>query len=459
MSNLQTRRVAYGLSDALLNVFPAPIVGLRAPTTADKAQIGQLWVNTLTNSVYVLTSIVNNLASWVIFSGGAGVFSSLTVNPGPTNLSTVGNGAVTIGNATNTGAVTISVGTGGFAVNGNGNAIGIGSDAAANPITIGTITNGATLSLLGGNGTGLGTAAIVMATAVAGDIQIGNTNQTGILYLAPSTAAHTVNLSNGINTGAQVVNISSGASGADSTVNILSGTATAGTSTLNLGNGNYAKTVNIATGTLGSTVNVLTGINSVAQVFNLASGASAANSTVNIMTGVSTAGTSTLNLATGAYAHSINVGTGAAVVNTIAVGGTGANVITVGNTQLAGSISLGAAMTTGTINIGSNLSGLVTMPFVSVTAAGTTVVNNVRVGQAIYTGNVTGNGTAVVLTLTNSLIAATSSIFLTVSNLGTNDAQMTLYRVKPGAGTCAITLFNNGAAALNGDIQVSFWLN
>jgi len=99
--------VAYGLTNALQNVFPFPIVSLRIPTTADKAQIGTLWVYKTGNAVYVLTSIVNNLANWVLLEvgGGAGVFASLAVTPGPISLT----GTTTINTA---GAATTSIGTG-----------------------------------------------------------------------------------------------------------------------------------------------------------------------------------------------------------------------------------------------------------------------------------------------------------------------------------------------------------
>src|SRR5947207_829775 len=124
MSSVQYNQVAYGLSQALIGLFPAPIVSnAQSPTTANLAQIGTIWINKSTNQPYILTSIVSNLANWQLLEagGGAGVFSSLVVNPGPTSLSTVGNGAVSIGNATNTGAITITSGTGNFSLVGGGN--------------------------------------------------------------------------------------------------------------------------------------------------------------------------------------------------------------------------------------------------------------------------------------------------------------------------------------------------
>src|SRR5579859_3068844 len=135
MSSIQFTQTAYGLSQALINVFPVPIVSPAAnPTTSNLAQIGTIWINKSANAAFILTSIVSNSANWINLVGGAGVFTSLTVNPGPTNLSTVGNGAVTIGNSSNTQAITINSGTGGVAVNADGNTISFGADASANTV-------------------------------------------------------------------------------------------------------------------------------------------------------------------------------------------------------------------------------------------------------------------------------------------------------------------------------------
>lgn len=265
MSNAnQLLQTAYGLSQAILPQAPIPIIAKRAPTTADiNYYPGQIWTEgkssagVVVNTAWILTSIINNSANWqAIGGGGAGLFSSLTVNPGPTALSTVGNGAVTIGNAANTGAVTIATGTGNLSITGNGNSISIGSDANANSVTVGSVTNGSLLDLQGGNGAGVGSSAITLATAVAGSIQIGLATQTGAIYLGTSTAGNTVNIATGINAGAQVVNIATGASAANNTVNILSGAPTAGTATVNVGTGAYATQVNLGSATGGNRVNI-----------------------------------------------------------------------------------------------------------------------------------------------------------------------------------------------------------
>lgn len=70
-----TRRTAYGLSDPILNVPDGAIPAKRNPTANDKAQIGTVWVNTITNAAFILTSIVDNSANWESITSGG---SSLT---------------------------------------------------------------------------------------------------------------------------------------------------------------------------------------------------------------------------------------------------------------------------------------------------------------------------------------------------------------------------------------------
>jgi len=124
------RVVAYGLSDALPNVFPAPIVAKRVPTSSDIGYLfGQVWLVPASNVAYMLVSVVANVATWNLLesSGSSGVFSSLTVTPGPisltgttginvsgagvTTINTGGTGALNLGNATGNTAVTGSLGT------------------------------------------------------------------------------------------------------------------------------------------------------------------------------------------------------------------------------------------------------------------------------------------------------------------------------------------------------------
>ena len=193
MSSIQYKLVDYGLTNALQNVFPAPIVGLADPTTSNKAQIGTVWVNKSTNSVFILTSIVNNSANWANIGGGAGVFTSLTVTPGPisltgtttinttgaasTTIGTGGTGTVSIGNATGNTAVTgvLTVSSNIFATNGS---ISAGNTAAS--------TAGANVQMIKSRGGGVITTGDVLGNIIfAGND--GTTNVTSAAIVATSS--------------------------------------------------------------------------------------------------------------------------------------------------------------------------------------------------------------------------------------------------------------------------------
>lgn len=256
MSTAQPHKSAYGLSQALIDVFSPPIVAHRAPTTADKAQLGTLWIEptdtsgTAVNSAWILTSIINNSATWVLVEtgGGAGVFSSLTVNPGPTNLSTVGNGAVNIGNSTNTQAITITAGTGNIALVGAGHSIGIGNDAAANTVTVGSTSGAATTTIQGG------TAGVSVATSATGTITIGSAAMTGTITLGDSTAGQTINISS--TAAANTVNIVGAGATVASAVNIGTGAAA---HVVTLGSTNGAASTTVQAGTEGISLSQATG--------------------------------------------------------------------------------------------------------------------------------------------------------------------------------------------------------
>ena len=173
MSNRQPQNSLYGFPSPLSNQANPPIVSLRTPTTTDWAPIGSLWIYTTGNAAYVLVSIVANVATWNLLEAGgsSGIFSSLTVTPGPisltgttsinitgagvTTIGTGGTGAVNIGNATGnvavTGKLTASTGlaatTGGITATGTS---GVNISGAA----VTTINTGGTGALNLGNATG-----------------------------------------------------------------------------------------------------------------------------------------------------------------------------------------------------------------------------------------------------------------------------------------------------------------
>lgn len=176
-------QVAYGLTQALITEAPAPILAKRAPTVHDiKWALGQLWINVPSNTAYVLTSIVSNSATWLQIeaSGGTGVFSSLTVTPGPisltgtTNINTTGAAVTTIGTG-GTGAVNIGNATGNTSVTGTLSATGTISSSAGS-VTAFLAVIGASVTATSGN-----------ITATLGDIAASNGTVTGDTGLIATT--------------------------------------------------------------------------------------------------------------------------------------------------------------------------------------------------------------------------------------------------------------------------------
>ncbi len=198
MSVQQFQQVSYGLTQPLILEAQLPIVSLRAPTTADKALIGSIWVQTTTNTYWVLTSIANNLATWITFGGGgAGVFTSLTVTPGNLTV-TNGNIVASLGNISATAGslsagTTVTAGTGITATTGN-----ITASTGNIVATLGNLTATAGSVSAGANVTAANnvTATAGNVTAVAGAVNAGTTMTagTGITATTGNITATTGNL-------------------------------------------------------------------------------------------------------------------------------------------------------------------------------------------------------------------------------------------------------------------------
>ncbi len=196
MSVQQPQNVSYGLNQALINNSPTPIASKRNPAANDYAAVGTIWCDVLTNEVFILASIVANVATWVEVAagGGAGIFASLTVNPGPTNLTgttninTVGAGVTHIGTG-GTGAVTIGNATGGTQFTGLTTLAAFNATGTAN-----INTAGAAVTSIGVGGTGavnLGNATGNVHVS-AGDVVLA----TGSVVLQGATAGYI--FSNGV---------------------------------------------------------------------------------------------------------------------------------------------------------------------------------------------------------------------------------------------------------------------
>ena len=118
----------------------------------------------------------------------------------------------------------------------------------------------------------------------------------------------------------------------------------------------------------------------------------------------------------------------------------------------------GVQIKAGTGGIDLDAAGIATVTPDTATFAGAAVTIDANVGVGTFTGLTTAAAASQTFTITNSVVSATSAILATVSNLGSNDAQMTLTRVKQGAGSFEVMTTNNGAAALNGNVVITFWV-
>jgi hypothetical protein len=235
------------------------------------------------------------------------------------NVGTAGARTITVGSNSGATAVNIEAGSGGLT---------IGAAASAQSITIGNVTGATAIAMYAGTGNFVldgvaGTTYNIGAATTTGTVTIGGTSQTGNFTLAPSGGALTVAIANG----------------------------------------NGAKTINIGSGINGNTISAGNGANSSAQIINVANGASAANSTVNILSGNGSAGTQTcnilggtragaLNLAKGAAAHVIGIGSasaGAVTVDTAA--GISLDSATASNFTVTGAADLSLGTTLGSLNL------------------------------------------------------------------------------------------------------------
>ncbi len=66
-----------GVAGTFISIFPDPIITDRAPTTADRAEIGRVWIDRTLDDAYFLTSF-SGTATWINAGGGSGTFASVT---------------------------------------------------------------------------------------------------------------------------------------------------------------------------------------------------------------------------------------------------------------------------------------------------------------------------------------------------------------------------------------------
>lgn len=163
---------------------PLNIISLRSPTTSDKALVGQVWINTLTNSVFQLTSIVSGSFTWTDLTGGSGSFTTLT-------LAGTGSGTTL---AVQTGNVVVSSGT--LTVTGAGADSITSSQASATAISLTASNAAGGMSLTTGTGGTLITSTGAISLSAAGNVSV----IPGTATAASPTAQVTINERVGVGT-------------------------------------------------------------------------------------------------------------------------------------------------------------------------------------------------------------------------------------------------------------------
>lgn len=241
---------AYGLSQAVLAVNPAPIISVRNPKANDKARLGQVWINKATAISFQLNRIANNQYIWsqaasvvaaLAVAGAATVGTTLTVT-GLTTLNggaTIGTGlTVTVGGAAITGNSSV---TGTFGVTGVTTLTGatnvVGAIHATTTITAGTglvaTTGGVTataggLTVTAGGATITGTTSINAASATTTNVGTGTgLNNLGNVTAATAIKGLDVHVGLGDNGGADVFSVNSLANVIVTTIDSLGALQTA----------------------------------------------------------------------------------------------------------------------------------------------------------------------------------------------------------------------------------------
>lgn len=422
--------------------------------------------------------------------------------------------AVTIGSTNTTASLTLQSGTGDvnmtstdkinidavgtLEINSSGGIIGIGNDAVAQNINIGTGAAARVLTLCNSTGASqvvmdCGTGGISIGeSANAHTTTIGSTNTTSNLVLQTGSGSllgtfggiYDVNAVGAVTIDSSAGAISIGADDIDQAVNI----GIDGEREVTIGSINGAAATVIDTGTGNCDVGVSAtdhstrlGSTTGTSALTLQSGTGGATFTFGGIYDVNATGAVTIDstggaisIGNGADAFAVNLGAGAAA-KTVTIGNaTGATSVIVNSGTGTASFASNATDHTTTLGSATGVSattisagtggltlaaaGIIDMPSASDTQAAAAVTINANSGVGTFTGLTTGAGASQVLTVTNSVCTTGSAIHRSISNLGANDAQMTITRTTPGAGSFTVTVKNNGAAALNGNIILTFWI-
>lgn len=482
MSTKVNRRPSlYGLNQPLTGLQQEPIVTNRDPLTSDTAEIGTIWVNTTSQSYFILCSVGNNDNVWTSATNGAETLTALTVNPGNITV-TSGNVDVTAGNLVMSPGSSATVGTLSAGATTVGSTLGITGNTTVGG-TLG-VTGDATFSgdvTVDGDFIADGDFDITSADAISltstsdtnpaiSLITNGGTAETIVLHATQGTSNTSIDLLstvggvtlNGGQASFNAVNLT--ASNAAGGMTFLAGTGgfslgatngnfllTTGTGAISIGNDSVAKTIIMGnlTGATGFTIESgTTGLTlSSVGTINLASSGSVTVSSVNGVEINASAGAinigdnanaEPINIGTSASARTITIGNNVSTTGLVFVAGTGNISETSGGTwtisavgaasidSSAGAINIGTAANAQAINIGTGAAAR-TITVGNITGA-TSVVLNVGTGalnlgtsataHATNVGSTTAGSTLVLNTPTGTNVAAANGLSVTTAGRG-----------------------------------------
>ena len=340
---------------------------------------------------------------------------------------------LTLGNTSGTSSVIADCGTGG---------VSIGASANAHASVFGSTNTTSSTTIQSGTGDLILTSTDDMTLDSAGVLELNST--AGIIGIASDADAFDVNIS----------------TGASERITTIGNITTASSVVLNVGTGNcdlgvsatsHLTRVGSTSGTSALTAQTGTGALTVTAGGILDINATG-DTTLDVSAGildVSTSGNITLDSSAGTIAIGADD-----IDQNISIGLNGERVTTIGN-QVG---VCGLVLASGTGGTQLNSLGLLSTEAITDTQAGAATTVSANIGQSIHTGLTTAAAATQVLTITNTLCTVNSVILATASNFGANDAQIHITRVIPAAGSFTVTVLNSGAAALNGNISIAFWL-
>ena len=410
------RTKSYGLNNPLQDIFPLPIIAERAPTTNDKGyELGQLWVDKSANKSWTLTSVSSGSATWALSSPGASEVDTLTgdsggaLSPaagnltlaGGTNLTSAGSGstitfnmdaAITLATSVSSPIYTVAAATDMNINSASGQDIimKMGDAAGANKVSFVDSASAEVFAIDSNGGLTFTSLTVTGAfTQTAGVVSISEDNSANAVGIANGTTARAVSIANsaaahtvaiGSATGAASLDLKAGTGnftldggtattytiGASTTTGTIDIGGTAQTGTITLGDSSGTNIVGIGTGEGATTINMATGATS-AKTVNVATGAVANVVTIGSVTGAASldllcgtgnftlegdvastydisatgANTGTVTIAAGTGARTVNLATGGTGIKTVNIG-TGAidNVVTIGTVTGAASLDL-----------------------------------------------------------------------------------------------------------------------